>query len=330
MTSKEANAAHHGDGGGVRDNEHLGRKLNPVNSPHSPKIQTQTISKPATALLIAVSPAPGRPGTYCADPKQPDQERYESAQHAEIDRRYNRHRREQRSVTPKDISSIRIRELERLFRHRYGPLLPDDDSGRDDLQIVIEHLSFMEYSQERIASWSSKWAPWMPEQELEQLVGDAGAHPRRYSAQELGKRLGLKYAERAALKITTIRCVDKSLAEVADLQREQKRRHDRERQRQRREAAKAAAEVRCSPNSIELSMRAAAVFSAIGKRWKSINSICRDVAASRAFEGLSRDSLKMTVHRLLKKPIVAQYIEQKVEQLPGRLRFKVRRRPMVP
>jgi hypothetical protein len=305
MTPEKANAGHHGDGGGVRDCEHLGGKLDPVTSPESPKTQTQTTGPP-------------------------DQERYKAAQHAEIRYRYDWHRREKRSVKPKDIGPIRIGDLERLFQHRYGSILPGDDSGRDDLQIVVEHLWFMAYPQERIATWSSRWAPWMPEHDLAQIVDDAGAHPRRLSAQQLGERLALTYAERKALKITTIRCVDKTQAEVAALQKEEKRHRDRERQRGKREADRKNAELRCSPNPIELSMRADAVFSAIGKRWKTVNSICRDVAGSPAFEGLSRDSLKMTVHRIIKEPMVAQYIEQKVEQLPGRLKTKVRRSTMVP
>jgi hypothetical protein len=269
----------------------------------------------------------GEASTAGKDPTLPRQGHRRDARYTEIDIRYGWQRRQ--AVRPRQIGPIRIRELERLFQHRYrSTTLPDDDSGREDLRIVVEHFASMTYSQNRTTRWARKWAPWMPEQELEQLVDEAGAHPRRWKSQSLGEALRLTYAERTALKITTIQCVDKSLAEVADLQREQKRRRDRERQRRKREAARKAAEF--SPNPIELSMRAVAVFSAIGKRWKSINSICRDVAGSPAFEGLSRDSLKMTVHRIIKKQIVAQYIERKIEQLPGRLKTKVRRPPMVP
>jgi hypothetical protein len=268
------------------------------------------------------------------DRSPPDQDHDKTARHAEIDARYDWHRKQERAVRPRDIGAIRIHELERLFRHRYGSnTLPDDDSGRDDLRIVVEHLMGMAYSEERFAigSWSSRWAPWISEQDLEQLVDDAGAHPRGWSAQALGEALGLTYAERKALKITTIQCVDKSLAEVKELQKVAKRRRDRERQRRKREAAKKDADLRCSPNPIESSMRAEVVYYTIGSKWKTVKSISRDVAESPAFKKVNKGSLKMVVHRALNELVTARLIERKAEPTPGKLRrHKVRRPPMVP
>jgi hypothetical protein len=52
MTSKTANAALCAFGGGVRDCEHLCRKLNPVISPNPPSIQPPT-TECAAAVLAA-------------------------------------------------------------------------------------------------------------------------------------------------------------------------------------------------------------------------------------------------------------------------------------
>jgi len=61
----------------------------------------------------------------------------QQAQHTDIAHQYawqaeQRRKRDQR----RPITAIRLRELERLFRHRYGMTLPDDDAGRDDLTVA--------------------------------------------------------------------------------------------------------------------------------------------------------------------------------------------------
>ena len=46
-----------------------------------------------------------------------------------------------REGTASVIDRKRLRDLDRLFHHRYrGLTLPDDDSGRDDLAIALDHL----------------------------------------------------------------------------------------------------------------------------------------------------------------------------------------------
>src|ERR1700683_121762 len=51
-----------------------------------------------------------------------------AAKNAETELRYNTRRREREPV---NIAALRVAELRRLFRARYGHVLPDDDAGRD-------------------------------------------------------------------------------------------------------------------------------------------------------------------------------------------------------
>ena len=76
------------------------------------------------------------------------------------------------------MAGLRCAELERLFAARYGPELPNDDAGRDDLLLVAHHLGRRagEPSQ-RIAAWCRAHAPWLAAAELEQLVDDVRTKP---------------------------------------------------------------------------------------------------------------------------------------------------------
>jgi hypothetical protein len=66
------------------------------------------------------------------------------ARHAEIARRYAwqaQQRRKRNNAKPNHdhlVTLIRLRELERLFRCRYGRFLPGDDAGMDDLVVAAK------------------------------------------------------------------------------------------------------------------------------------------------------------------------------------------------
>jgi len=126
---------------------------------------------------------------------------------------------------------IRLRELERLFRYRWGYYLPDDDAGRDDLLLAAHHIAQLGgRSEERIVAWASLWAPWMPPYEAETLAKNIAHGPSRYKAASLGWWLGLTDAERTALRISTIRAIDVTPKEMA----ERRKKADRERKAKQR------------------------------------------------------------------------------------------------
>ncbi|MFL9824105.1 hypothetical protein [Rhodoplanes sp. SY1] len=130
------------------------------------------------------------------------------------------------------VTLIRLRELERLFRSRYGTELPDDDAGRDDLKIVAQHIVHLGPDAERhIVHWAQLWAPWLPTSEATALAIRSIANPIKFSADVLAWRVRLTAAERQHLAITTIGAVDMNKAQRAEARKEKRREAARARRR---------------------------------------------------------------------------------------------------
>lgn len=132
-----------------------------------------------------------------------------------------------RRPSPMQLIGLRMRDLTALFRSRYGgaTLLPDDDAGREDLFVAVNHLACLAHPRKHVASWIETWAPWLTIAEQRDLVGPALANPQRWKADALAWRLRLTKEQRAMLGITTIGAIDEGKAART------KRRKDRERKR---------------------------------------------------------------------------------------------------
>ena len=130
------------------------------------------------------------------------------------------------------IANFRIHELERLYLHRWGAILPKDDAGRDDLAILLHHLAFTRGDViEKMVGAAAKWAPWLSTADAEQLVKQIRKRPIFWSAPALADRLRLTDAERTDLNITTIRPFDVPMTVL--IQRGKQRRVERQRERRR-------------------------------------------------------------------------------------------------
>ena len=138
-----------------------------------------------------------------------------------------------RRSTPRQIVALRLNDLARLFRARYGITLPDDDAGRDDLELVAHHIAALPQAARRFQLWAELWAPWLTVGEMRQIAGKAFASPRPWTADQLAWRLRLTREDRMTLGITTIGAVDH--AKAARTKRRKER--DRQRKRQARQAA---------------------------------------------------------------------------------------------
>jgi hypothetical protein len=163
-------------------------------------------------------------------------ERAKTAKLAEIARHYRP--REKKKFGKKYFGFLRMQDLEKLFLYRYGGfVLPDDDSGHDDLIIALHHLAQLPGDPEQhIRRWCSLWAPWMPANVLKCLVAKVIANPKRWSADGLAKQLGLTFADRMKLGIRTIGSIDVSKAERDKRRAVLKRERDRRYQRRKRVA----------------------------------------------------------------------------------------------
>jgi len=133
----------------------------------------------------------------------------QQALHREIALEHERKRRK-RNI-PKN--NVRITELERVFRDRYGVNPPDDDAGRDDLFVMANHLAHLDEPDRRIKTWAHQWAPWQGVDETTALIETVIAKHLKWTADKLGERIGLNDATRARLGITTIGGTDCKKAE---------------------------------------------------------------------------------------------------------------------
>lgn len=105
-------------------------------------------------------------------------------------------------------TQFRANELDRLFVGRYGSILPDDDAGRDDAAVMLDHLAGLDDFHSRADGFLNVRAPWMSDQERTCLKQRAISSRRHWTASELGEHLRLQPAERSTYRTWSIRPVD--------------------------------------------------------------------------------------------------------------------------
>jgi hypothetical protein len=140
--------------------------------------------------------------------------------------------------SPMQLIGLRMHDLCVLFRSRYGgrDLLPDDDAGRDDLAVALNHLACLAHPRKHIAAWIETWAPWLTAGEQRDIVPAILANPQRWKADALAWRLRLTMEQRTMLGITTIGAID--LARAARLKRRNKLERERRTRNRRVQGAK--------------------------------------------------------------------------------------------
>jgi len=132
------------------------------------------------------------------------------------------------------MHGLRVRDLQILFRHRWGAILPDDDAGRSDAELVLHHMASGTVDPRgRMRFWLSTWAPWLEHDEAGRMIERAIAKPRRYRADTLAAKLNLKAADRQRWGITTIGATDKRKEKRAAERKERKRQAQTARRRAR-------------------------------------------------------------------------------------------------
>lgn len=121
--------------------------------------------------------------------------------------------------SPMQLVGLRLNDLAKIFRARYGHVLPDDDAGRDDLMVAVHHLASLAHPRAHVTRWLELWAPWLTIAEHKQIIGDALANPQRWKADALAWRLRLTAADRRMLGVTTIGAIDENKAARAKRRR---------------------------------------------------------------------------------------------------------------
>jgi hypothetical protein len=145
------------------------------------------------------------------------------------------------------MGRLRIGELNKLFRWRYRGgasdyELPDDDSGREDLMILLHHYANSNPLQ--MTKIIKLRAPWMGVDERRSVLDRVAAYPWRWRSETLGRRLRVTKAEWQSLNLRTIAPVDMTRNERSE---ERKLRNRlRMHHKRRREGRKSRAEYECN------------------------------------------------------------------------------------
>lgn len=124
-----------------------------------------------------------------------------------------RQKRRRSRASPCQLAALRLHDLGRLFRARYGLVMPDDDAGRDDIAVAANHLASLAHPKGAITKWLEVWAPWMTLADRKEIIIEAMTNQQHWTADQLAWRLRLTDADRTALAITTIGAIDCSKAQ---------------------------------------------------------------------------------------------------------------------
>ena len=138
----------------------------------------------------------------------------------------------------------RLREIERIVRHRHGTV-PETDDADIVLDQVADCLLQMHWKKtlrslsleelaDRVKLWCDRWASWVSILQCRDAAPEALRRRRVDTADQCAERLRLSYAERTLLRITTIGSFDVNKRQRAKLRKERKRIRDRERQARKR------------------------------------------------------------------------------------------------
>ena len=256
----------------------------------------------------------------------PPPNRRPTPKQAASSRRDNARRRrlKRRADEPKQFrrAPLRVRDLQALFRFRYGTTLPaDDDGALDDLEILVGYTAMCGKPPR---AQIETWAPWCTEAEAERMIEAAQRFFDWHTDDELARRLGIQYEQRLALGITSFSSVDVDLAGCKRLRRER----DKERKKQDRATAKQKTDtmtMTMTNDIISLKPRENVVLAAIGETETTAAGIVEQVKGHRAFRGLK--SVRQEVHRILDRLLKMGLVVYRSEPRPqGSIRYVKRRR----
>jgi hypothetical protein len=124
------------------------------------------------------------------------------------------------------IRRLRLGELRRLFRDRCrGPILTDDDAGRDYLRELLLPVSIGPHEAIRRPGAIKLWSPTDRMRREIELSAPWTMWQRKPKARTLGERLNVLYGERERLRLRTIAPCDVS-DDALELLRKRKRRNE--------------------------------------------------------------------------------------------------------
>jgi hypothetical protein len=124
------------------------------------------------------------------------------------------------------IRSLRVGDLQKIFRHRYGHELPNDDAGRHDLRELLLPISLGYQANRKMKHAVDIWAKWMTADEAQRLIDEVNRTPiylRKLTAQEMGQRQNITNHIRESLGLRTIAPIDLTPAQLLERRKEKHR-----------------------------------------------------------------------------------------------------------
>lgn len=148
------------------------------------------------------------------------------------------HKKHSRKGWLHSVEIQRLREIERIIRHRFDGPVPDPD-GTDDRDTCLDFVRAAAFSLagQDIASWCRVFAPWVTHADLVPIIASAAKRRRMMRADGIAGLLHVTMAERLALKLKTIGAADMTAAERKKFMKARKRDMDRKRDEQKRREA---------------------------------------------------------------------------------------------
>src|SRR5438552_4744026 len=145
---------------------------------------------------------------------------------------------------PVNLTTVRLREIERIIVLRYSSILPATKEAdpflievarllRRNLE-VRKGLPTSEEVYDRLATWAERWAHFTPAEHLREITDRTMADPWSATADSLGCSFRLTDKDRSYLRVTTIGSCDVTKEERAVRRKLRKRERDRKRAEQRR------------------------------------------------------------------------------------------------
>ncbi|AVA22488.1 hypothetical protein [Rhizobium sp. NXC24] len=133
------------------------------------------------------------------------------------------------------IEVMRLREIERVIRHRHNRGIPDP-AGTDDYDSCVAYIYAVATTprSQSVVDWCKTWAPWISDDELLDLVCTVGRRKYMLGAEATAKLLHVTMKERNALGLKTIGACDLSSEDRKAVAKELKRERDRSRQERKR------------------------------------------------------------------------------------------------
>jgi hypothetical protein len=128
------------------------------------------------------------------------------------------------------VNNMRLEQVRKLLTWRYGPEVPKNDAGIDELDAVLNvkaRCYDRHYREAALLKEIDLLAPWMPWGEARRWAKTIARRPSKFKVDTLGKRLNLDAKTRHHLGLWQIGAVD----EDAEARKANRKRRDRDRKR---------------------------------------------------------------------------------------------------